>query len=124
MALTTPAQKPRGLSRNIFLSGPWLAEKGLRGIGEDVPRLYQGGLCQTVRYVRMDRGRVRAGSDVAADREPGRHSLDRLRSRPPFRRRARFLPPGAEGRRAAAPRVLRRNASRVFPSARSARDRV
>src|SRR5579864_6222452 len=32
MALTTPAQKPRGLSRKIFLSAPWLGAKGFRGI--------------------------------------------------------------------------------------------
>src|ERR1035441_10958229 len=35
MALTTPAQKPRGLSKNIFLSAPRFGAKGLRGITMD-----------------------------------------------------------------------------------------
>src|SRR6476659_2649119 len=99
MALTTPAQKPLGFSRKTFLSGPWLAENGLSGIGEDVPRLYQGRLCQTVRYVRMDRRRVRAWLYAAAHREPGLPPLDRLRSRPACRGRTRPVRPAAPERR-------------------------
>ena len=45
MARTTPAQKPRGLSRNSFFSAPSSGAIGFRGIRElerETTQLYQG----------------------------------------------------------------------------------
>src|ERR1039458_4365067 len=82
IARTTPAQKPRGLSRKIFLSIPLLGAKGLRGI--ECNWLYYNaparGAVADWSYARMDRSGSRRGSGAAPGGHTRRYPRDPVRS--------------------------------------------